>query len=104
VLASWHHLLDEGRLQEHEPHLAGTRRPALARLSPGTAAEVGVADGELVTVSTDAGSIALPLAITDLPDRVVWLPTFSEGSHVHASLGSGPGSVVRIAAGAGSAS
>jgi NADH-quinone oxidoreductase subunit G len=103
VLATWHHLLDDGRLQEHEPHLAGTRRPAVLRLSAQTAAGIGAADGADVTVSTDLGSITLPLAVTDLPERVVWLPTFSEGSHVYAALGVCAGAVVRISAGEGSA-
>jgi NADH-quinone oxidoreductase subunit G len=103
VLATWHHLLDDGRLQEHEPHLAGTRRPAVLRLSAQTAAGIGAAAGSDVTVSTDLGSITLPLAVTDLPERVVWLPTLSEGSHVHATLGVGAGAVVRISAGEGSA-
>jgi NADH-quinone oxidoreductase subunit G len=103
VLATWHHLLDDGRLQEHEPHLAGTRRPPVVRLSAATAAGLGVSDGAYVTVSTDLGSITLPLAVTDLPEHVVWLPTRSEGSHVHASLGAGSGAVVRISAGEGSA-
>jgi NADH-quinone oxidoreductase subunit G len=103
VLATWHHLLDDGRLQEHEPHLAGTRRAAVLRLSAQTAAGIGAAAGSDVTVSTDLGSITLPLAVTDLPERVVWLPTRSEGSHVHATLGVGAGAVVRISAGEGSA-
>ncbi len=38
VLATWHHLLDQGRLQDDEPYLAGTARAAVARLSPATAA------------------------------------------------------------------
>jgi NADH-quinone oxidoreductase subunit G len=103
VLATWHHLLDDGRLQEHEPHLAGTRRPAVLRLSERTAAGIGVADGQDVTVRTDLGSITLPLLVTDLPERVVWLPTNSEGSHVHAALGVDAGAVVRISASEGSA-
>ena len=45
VLATWHLLLDEGALQDGEPHLAGTARPSVARLSAATAAAVGVADG-----------------------------------------------------------
>src|SRR5581483_2548628 len=32
ILATWHHLLDDGRLQESEPYLAGTRRPTQALL------------------------------------------------------------------------
>ena len=34
-------LLDAGRLQDGEPHLAGTARPPVARLSAATAAEIG---------------------------------------------------------------
>ncbi|MCX2715548.1 NADH-quinone oxidoreductase subunit G [Mycolicibacterium sp. J2] len=94
VLASWRMLLDAGRLQDGEPHLAGTARPAVARLSPATAAETGC--GDMVRVSTDRGAITLPLEITDMPDRVVWLPLNSAGSQVYGTLGAGIGSVVRI--------
>jgi NADH-quinone oxidoreductase subunit G len=103
VLATWHHLLDEGRLQDNEPHLAGTRKEPVARLNAATAASLGLAAGAAVTVSTDRGEITLPLAITDLPDQVVWLPTCSPGSHVQSSLGVSSGAVVRVAAGSSSA-
>jgi NADH-quinone oxidoreductase subunit G len=99
VLASWRMLLDSGRLQDGEPHLAGTARPPVARLSAATAGEIGVGDGDLVTVSTDHGSIILPLAITDMPDAVVWLPMNSPGSAVHEQLAAGAGAVVRIGRG-----
>lgn len=96
VLASWRMLLDAGRLQDGEPHLAGTARPAVARLSAATASEIGAADGDPVTVSTDRGAITLPLAITDMADRVVWLPMNSPGSAVHAQLGVTAGALVSI--------
>ncbi|CAN5727204.1 NADH-quinone oxidoreductase subunit G [soil metagenome] len=96
VLASWRMLLDSGRLQDGEPHLAGTARPPVVRLSDATAIEIGAADGDLVTVSTDRGSISLPLAITTMPDRVVWLPMNSPGSAVHAQLAVTTGATVRI--------
>ena len=54
-LATWHQLLDNGRMQDGEPSLAGTARPAVARMSAATAAEAGVADGDKVTVATDRG-------------------------------------------------
>jgi NADH-quinone oxidoreductase subunit G len=101
VLATWHLLLDEGRLQDGVPELGGTRRPAVARLSASTASAVGAADGGTVTVSTDRGSITLPVAITEMVDDVVWLPTYSPDSHVHASLGVVAGAVVSVK-GAGS--
>ena len=96
VLATWHQLLDDGRLQDAEPHLAGTRRPATALLSETTSKEIGATS--TVTVSTDRGSITLPYAVADLPDRVVWLPALSEGCHVHEQLGVTSGAVVRIGA------
>jgi NADH-quinone oxidoreductase subunit G len=94
VLAGWRMLLDAGRMQDGEPNLAATARPAVARLSADTAASVGAA--ETVTVSTDRGSITLPLEITDMPTGVVWLPLNSPGSAVHATLGVAPGAVVSI--------
>ena len=96
VLAGWRLLLDNGRMQDGEPHLAGTARKAVVRLSADTAAEIGAADGESVTVSTSRGSISLPLAVTDMPDRVVWLPLNSSASAVHRRLGVTLGSIVAI--------
>ncbi len=99
VLAGWRELLDAGRLQDGEPHLAGTARPAVVRLSAATAAGIGAAEGAVVTVSTGRGSVSLPLAVTDMPDRVVWLPLNSAGNAVHRRLGVGPGAVVQISSG-----
>ncbi|MDO3634937.1 molybdopterin dinucleotide binding domain-containing protein, partial [Mycolicibacterium arseniciresistens] len=96
VLASWRMLLDAGRLQDGEPHLAGTARPAVVRMSAGTAAEIGCAEGDPVRVGTERGDVVLPLAVTDMDDRVVWLPTNSPGAALHQRLGAGAGAVVTI--------
>lgn len=96
VLAGWRMLLDAGRMQDGEPFLAGTARPPVVRLSADCAAELGVREGDSVTVATDRGSVTLPLAITDLPYRVVWLPICSPGSEVYRQLGAQIGDVVRI--------
>ncbi|MFH5230024.1 NADH-quinone oxidoreductase subunit G [Antrihabitans spumae] len=98
VLATWRMLIDSGRLQDGEPNLAGTARTPVVRLSATTAAEIGVTDGELVTVSSALGAITLPLAVTELPDRVVWLPQNSPGSAVHRELATAVGSLVGIRA------
>ncbi|OBK25846.1 NADH-quinone oxidoreductase subunit G [Mycobacterium asiaticum] len=100
VLTGWRLLLDAGRGQDGEPHLAGTARKPVVRLSPDTAAEIGADDGQDVTVSTSRGSITLPLNVTDMPDRVVWLPLNSVGSAVHQELGVNLGAVVSIGVGA----
>jgi NADH-quinone oxidoreductase subunit G len=100
VLAGWRLLLDSGRLQDGEPHLAGTASPTVARLSPATAREAGLADGDLLTVSSARGAITAPLVVTEMPDRVVWLPLNSPGSQVHRQLGVTAGAVVSIGGGA----
>jgi NADH-quinone oxidoreductase subunit G len=98
VLATWHQLLDDGRLQDGEKYLAATARRPVARLSAATAEEIGVAEGAHVVVGTDAGSVTLPVEIVDLPDRVVWLPTNSPGSHVRRSLSADTGAIVSLTA------
>jgi NADH-quinone oxidoreductase subunit G len=100
VLATWHLLLDAGRLQDGEPFLAATAHRPVARLSTAGAAALGLDDGDELTVSTDAGSITLPLAATPgMADGVVWLPTNNVGSAVRATLRADAGDVVRISAG-----
>jgi NADH-quinone oxidoreductase subunit G len=98
VLATWQLLLDAGRLQDGEPHLAGTAKRATALLNERTAGEIGALPGQALTVSTARGSITLPLAIADLPDRVVWLPTNSVGSAVRHDLGVDAGALVHLRA------
>ncbi|MFE2551482.1 NADH-quinone oxidoreductase subunit G [Streptomyces sp. NPDC059355] len=96
VLAGHRLLLDLGRLQEGDDALAGTRHEASARLSAATAAETGVKDGDVLAVTGPAGSAELPLRITEMPDRVVWLPLNSTGHGVLADTGAHPGTLVRI--------
>ncbi|MDP9436747.1 MAG: NADH-quinone oxidoreductase subunit G, partial [Actinomycetota bacterium] len=99
LLATWHWLLDDGVMQDGEPFLAGTAKKPRLHLSPGTAAEVGVQPGELVTVSTDRGSLTLPLVLADLPDRVVWVPTRTPDAAVRRDLAASSGALVRISRG-----
>ena len=97
ILATWHWLLDDGSLQDGEPHLAGTAKKPRLHLSATTAAALGVAEGDQVTVRTDAGSLTLPLTVADLPDGVVWVPTRTSGAAVRTDLAAAHGDVVRIA-------
>ncbi|GAA3374117.1 NADH-quinone oxidoreductase subunit G [Streptomyces sannanensis] len=96
VLAGHRMLLDQGRLQDFEEALAGTRHAAVARLSAATAAETGVKDGDLLAVTGPAGEVRLPLQVTEMPDRVVWLPLNSTGGGVPRDTGARPGAAVRI--------
>ncbi|GLX53340.1 NADH-quinone oxidoreductase subunit G [Streptomyces hygroscopicus subsp. hygroscopicus] len=96
VLAGHRLLLDQGVLQEGDEALAGTRHAARARLSAATAAEAGVEDGAPLAVTGPAGTVELPLQITEMPDRVVWLPLNSVGGGVASDTGAQPGDLVRI--------
>ncbi|MFJ5029015.1 NADH-quinone oxidoreductase subunit G [Streptomyces sp. NPDC088560] len=96
VLAGHRLLLDQGVLQQGDDALAGTRHAARARVSAATAAEAGVRDGELLAVTGPAGTTELPLQVTEMPDRVVWLPLNSAGAGVASDTGAQPGSLVRI--------
>jgi NADH-quinone oxidoreductase subunit G len=114
LLATWHNLLDVGRMQDGEPNLAGTARTAVARMSAATAAEAGLTEpsgarepgtpprgrpeGSKVRISTSRGSIVVPVEITAMPDRVVWLPTNSAGCSVRRDIAAGHGSVVTVSA------
>ncbi len=102
VLATWHLLLDAGRGQDGEPYLAGTAHRPHARLSPATAAETGLVTGDPLDVSTDSGRITLPVVVSAMADRVVWVPTNSPGSAVRATLRADAGSIVRLARAEGS--
>jgi NADH-quinone oxidoreductase subunit G len=91
VLGTWPWLLDEGRLLDGEPHLAGTARPTVALLSAST---LGAATE--VTLTTDRGSVTLPALAADMPDGVVVVPTRSAGCHVRRDLAPGHGARVRL--------
>ena len=99
ALATWRLLLDAGALQEGEPHLAATARPTEALMSEETARALGLGQAASVTVSTDQGSLELPLRIADVVDGAVWVPMTSEGSRVLA-IGASHGTRVRVTGGA----
>ncbi len=97
VLATWHTLLDAGRLQDGEPFLAGTAPRTVGRLSREFATRAGVDCGDEIVVRTDHGSVRVPVKVTDdLVDGVIWLPTNSVGCAVRASLGVDAGALVSV--------
>ncbi|MFT4126775.1 MAG: molybdopterin dinucleotide binding domain-containing protein, partial [Gordonia sp. (in: high G+C Gram-positive bacteria)] len=98
ALATWPLLLDAGRLQDGEPHLAGTAHPSVARCSAATAAVIGAADGDPVTLRTARGRLTLPVQITEMIDDVVWVPTNSPLAPLYSTLAAGAGDVVAVTA------
>ncbi len=98
ILVTWHQLLDGGRGQDGDAHLAGTARRAVARMSPGTAAAYGIDPRGHVRITGIAGSLEFPVLIGEMPDGVVWVPTNSVGRPVRAELGSATGDLVSLSA------
>ena len=64
-----------------------------------TARALGLAQAGSITVSTDQGSLELPLRIADVVDGTVWVPMTSEGSRALA-IGATHGTRVRVTGGA----
>ena len=93
TLVSWRFLLDLGTLQQGEANLAGTAKHARAHISANTAAIIGVGEADLVIISSERGSIELPVAIRDIADNLVWVPRNSQGSQVIPALGFTGGAV-----------
>ena len=98
LLSTWRQLLGTGRMEDGEPFLAGTARPARAYLSQATADEVGVPDGGSLRVTGTRGSVTVPVVVTEIADRVVWLPANAEGCDIRRDLGSGAGETVLLSA------
>ena len=99
LLATHKPMLDAGRLQDSATMLAGSARRPVVFASRATVAGLGIDEGEELTLSTQRGSITLPLQFADLPDGVVWVPECSQGSIVHESLGNFGSSVTLSAKG-----
>ena len=97
-LTSWRLLLDLGALQEGEANLAGTARKATARISKVRADKLGVNEGDLLSISSDLGSLKLPVEISEMSDDAIWVPRNSIDSQVIANLGFVSGQVTVVKA------
>ncbi len=101
-LATWKQLLGRGRMEDGEPHLAGTARPATAWVSSATAAAIGLRDGGTLQVTGERGAVTVPGSVTEMPDGVVWLPANAQECDVQRDLGAASGAIVSLATSAGS--
>ena len=97
-LTSWRLLLDLVTLQEGEANLAGTARKASARISKARAQKLGVSEGELISISSDLGSLKLPVEVSEMSDDSIWVPRNSIDSQVIANLGFVSGQVTVVKA------
>ena len=97
-LTSWRLLLDLGTLQDGEANLAGTARKASAHISKERAAKLGVNTGDLISISSDFGSLKLPVEISEMSDNAIWVPRNSIDSQVIANLGFVTGEVTVVKA------
>ena len=91
VVASWREALDATSGIDFEIALRRTARPAVARMSPATAAAFGI--GELCRVEAPGSSQLLPVQLTEMVDGVVWVP-MNPGEP--GRLGVVPGSIVTV--------
>ena len=99
VLASWRQLVDGSAANAGaEALLAAARRPAV-RVGVQTAADLGAATGDTVTVAAGSGSLTLPLLVEpSMAEGVVWVP----GNFFTGSLGElavAPGADVTVTRG-----
>ncbi len=98
VLASWKQLLDDGRMQDGDDHLRATSRPARVVVNQATFDTLGIAEGDVVTLTGPLGSVRLPVAIGDVADGAVWAPASAPGASVRHLVGPA-GSAVTVEGG-----
>ncbi|MDU3274813.1 NADH-quinone oxidoreductase subunit G [Varibaculum cambriense] len=88
--------IDEGLFFFFSTDMQAAGRASFARISPETAQEFGISAGSAIKLKTDSGQIQLPVVLTKMPQRVVWVPECSARSHVHESLGVTSGALVQL--------
>ena len=62
------------------------------------AEKIGVSEGELISISSDLGSLKLPVEISEMSDNEIWVPRNSIDSQVIANLGFVSGHVTVVKA------
>ena len=87
VLASWKQLIDDGRMQDGDEDMRATARKPVVLVGSATLADLGVAVGDVVTLSGPRGSLDLPVGVADLADGTVWAPASAPGASVRHLVG-----------------
>jgi NADH-quinone oxidoreductase subunit G len=91
-------MVGDGPMQDGDEAYRASGPPVAALVSQATAGALGVAEGGSVRLAGPAGSVVLPVAVSDLHDHVVWAPSASGGVHLRRDLGVGPGDVLTLEA------
>jgi NADH-quinone oxidoreductase subunit G len=86
-LSSWKQLLDDGRMQDGDPHLRASARPATVLVNQATLDALGAAEGDEVTLAGPLGDVQLPIGVADLADGAVWAPASAPGLSVRHRVG-----------------
>ena len=74
-------LYDKGTLVSHCSSLAPLAEPAAARLNPAAVRELGISDGEILTVASAAGTLTIPVkSDARVPEEVVVIPHNHSGA------------------------
>ncbi len=100
LLATHRQLIDDSRHNDGSTELLATARPDLARISPATAAQHGLADSSRITLTTESGAADYDLVIDpSMVDGAVWVPARTPGRSVAGTLGITAGDSVGISDG-----
>jgi NADH-quinone oxidoreductase subunit G len=99
VLASWKQMVDDGRMQDGAGDMRRTARKPVLLVGRSTLDQLGVAVGDVVTLTGPLGAIQLPIGVADLADGTVWAPASAPGASVRHVVGPA-GSSVLITGGA----
>jgi NADH-quinone oxidoreductase subunit G len=99
VLASWKQMVDDGRMQDGADDMRRTGRKPVLLVGQPTLDQLGVAVGDVVTLTGPLGAIRLPIGVADLAEGTVWAPASSPGASVRHVVGPA-GSSVMITGGA----
>lgn len=98
VLASWKQMIDDGRMQDGDDALRATARRPVAVVSAATLTDLGLTEGEQVTLTGPRGELALPVTVGLVADGTVWAPASAPGASVREFVGAS-GARVRLTAG-----
>jgi NADH-quinone oxidoreductase subunit G len=86
-------------MQDGADDMRRTARKPVVLVGAAFLAELGVAAGDLVTLTGPLGSMQLPVGVADLAEGTVWAPASAPGASVRHLVGPA-GSTVTVTGGA----